>query len=216
MADVPTTALAPTGTSVEMEDFIEGAPEVYWQERDCGTYAGGNPDSDGHYWGLTGTASCPVYHLGCYENLSFGEDLSISEVICDTIGVAATLLKRNYLTLSFDLKSIFPFSALTWILKGGDVDQQVLEGTEGFGLGEIDNTSAAECRVYFSLEYDTNTDDFYSVTGHKCRFVDAFTMTHSYGEPVTVNVTIRMHADDDMPVDQRFATFKRLDPSQIP
>lgn len=215
MAVVPTTAATPTGTSVAMEDYIEGAPEFYWQERDDGQYAQG-PDTDGHYWGLTGTAGAPVYHLGCYEGFSFGEDLTITDVTCDTIGVAATLLKRNYLTVSFTLKSIFPFSALTWILKGGAVTQQVAEGTEGFGIGEIDNTSAAEFRSYFSLVYDTNTDDFFSVTGHRCRFVDAFTMDFAYGEPVTVGVTLRMNADDDMPTTQRFATFKRLDPSQIP
>jgi hypothetical protein len=215
MADIPTTAATPTGTSVAMEDYIEGAPEFYWQGRDCGTYAQG-PDTEGFYWGLTGTADCPVYHLGCYEGFSFSEDLTISDVMCDTIGVADTTLKRNYLMVSFTLKSIFPFSALSWILKGGAVTQEVDEGTEEFGLGEIDNTSAAYFRAYFSLVYDTNTDDFYSVTGHRCRFVDAFTMDHAYGEPVTVNVTIRMHADDDMPVDQRFATFVRLDPSQIP
>jgi len=215
MATVPTTAATPTGTSIAMEDWIEGAPEFYWQERDDGAYAQG-PDTDGHYWGLTGTADAPVYHLGCYEDFSFGEDLTITDIMCDTTGVEATLLKRNYLTVSFTLKSIFPFSALTWVLKGGTVTQQVAEGTEGFGLGEIDNTSAAEFRCYFSLVYDSNTDDFYSVTGHKCRFVDAFTMNHAFGEPVTVNATVRMHADDDMPVAQRFATFKRLDPSQIP
>lgn len=215
MAVVPTTAATPTGTSVAMEDSIEGAPEFYWCARDGGSYAQG-PDVDGHYWGLTGTATNPVYHLGCYEGFSFGEDLTITDVVCDTIGVAATNLTRNYLTVSFTLKSIFPFSALTWILKGGTVDDQPAEGTEGFGLGEIDNTSAAEFRCYFSLVYDTNTDDFYSVTGHKCKFVDPFTMDHAYGEPVTISCTIRMHADDDMPVEQRFATLKRLDPSQIP
>ena len=211
MAVVPDSAATPTGTSVEMEDYIEGAPEVYWG----GEYAQG-PDVDGHYWGLTGTAANPVYHLGCYEDLSFGEDVTISDIICDTSGVEATVAKRNFLTLSFTLKSIFPFSALTQILKGGDVDRQLDEGTAGFGLGEIDNTAAAEFLCYFSLVYDINTDDFFSVTGHKCRFMDAFTMSFAYGEPVTVNATIRMHADRDKPVEQRFATFKRLDPSQIP
>lgn len=215
MATIPTSAATPTGTSVAMEDYIEGAPEFFWQKRDCGQYAQG-PDTDGHYWGLTGTAGCPVYHLGCYTDFSFGEDLTITDVMCDTIGVADTNLKRNYLTVSFTLKSIFPFSVLSQVLKGGTVTQQVLAGTEGFGLGEIDNTSAAYFRAYFSLIYDTNTNDFVSVTGHKCRFVDAWTMPFAYGEPVTVNVTLRMQADDDMPVDQRFATFKRLDPSQIP
>lgn len=215
MADVPTTAATPTGTSVTMENYIEGAPEFYWAARDGGLYAQG-PDTDGHYWGLTGTASNPVYHLGCYEGFAFGEDISISDIICDTTGVEATVLKRNYLTVSFTLKSIFPFSALTWILKGGTVTQQVAESTEGFGIGEIDNTSAAEFRAYFSLVYDENTLDFFSVTGHKCRFIEAFAMSFAYGEPVTVNATIRMHADADMPVAQRFATFKRLDPSQIP
>jgi hypothetical protein len=215
MADVPTTAAAPTGTSVAMEDYIEGAPEVYWQSRDDGNYAQG-PDTDGHYWGLTGTASAPVYHLGCYEGFSFGEDLTITDVTCDTIGVADTNLKRNYLTVNFTLKSVFPFSALSQILKGGTVTRQVAEGTEGFGIGEIDNTSAAYYRCYFSLVYDENTSDFWSVTGHRCRFVDPWTINYAYGEPVSVDVTLRLHADDDMPSAQRFATFKRLDPSQIP
>ena len=211
MAVVPTTAATPTGTSVAMEDYIEGAPEFYWG----GDYAQG-PDTDGHYWGLTGTAADPVYHLGCYEGFTFGEDVSITDVVCDTSGVENTVAKRNYLTASFTLKSIFPFSALTQILKGGSVTQQVANGTEGFGLGEIDNTAAAEFKCYFSLVYDTNTLDFFSVTGHKCRFMDPFTMNFAYGEPVSVNCTIRMHADRTKPVDQRFATLKRLDPSQIP
>jgi len=211
MADVGTGAATPTGTSVAMEEWIEGAPEVYWG----GDYAQG-PDTDGHYWGLTGTADDPVYHLGCYEGFTFGEDVSISDVICDTSGVEATVAKRNYLTASFTLKSLFPFSALTQILKGGEVTQETDEGTEGFGIGEIDNTSNAEFHCYFSLIYDINTLDFFSVTGHKCRFMDPFTMNFAYGEPVTVNVTIRMHADTTKPVAQRFATLKRLDPSQIP
>ena len=214
MAVIPTTAATPTGTSVAMEDYIEGAPEFYWAARTGGLYAQG-PDTDGHYWGLTGTATNPVYGLGCYEDFTFSEDLSITDVICDTTGVEDTVLKRNYLDVSFTLKAIFPFSALTWFLKGGTVTQQLANGTEGFGLGEIDNTPAAEFRCYFSLVYDTNTNDFFSVTGHKCRVIDAFTMNFAYGEPVTVNVTIRMHADDDLPVQQRFATLKRLDPSQI-
>ena len=211
MATVPESAATPTGTSVDMEDHIEGAPEVYWG----GAYAQG-PDTDGHFWGLTGTAANPVYHLGCYEDLSFGEDVTINDVVCDTSGVEATVAKRNYLTLSFTLKSIFPFSALVQILKGGDLERQLDVGTEGFGLGEIDNTDSAEFLCYFSLVYDITTNDYFSVTGHKCRFMDAFTMNFTYGEPVTVNATIRMHADRDKPVDQRFATFKRLDPSQIP
>lgn len=211
MGAIPTTAATPTGTLTASEDLrIQGAPYFYFSTP--GAYAQ-DPDEDGFYWGLTGTVASPVYALGCYENFGFGDDVTLNEVRCDTIGIAETIQRRDSLHVTFTLKSLLPFSILRHILRGGAVTTEADEGTEKFGIGEIDNTLFYKC--YFSRVYDENTDDFVAVTGHRCQFVDAWEIATPWAEAWRVGVTMRLFADDDMPVAQRFATFIRLDPSAI-
>jgi len=211
MGHIETQDATPTGTLVASEDlYIEGAPYLYFS--DPGVYAA-NPDEDGFYWGLTGTAESPVYAVGCYEDFRFGDDVTINAVRCDTIGDAALVQRRNFMYVSFTLKSMFPFSILTRILRGGTRTLETDEGTEKFGFGEIDNT--VFYRTYFSRVYDPDTGDFVSVTGHRCQFVDAWEIATPWAEAWRVGITMRFFADDDMPTAQRFATMVRLDPSQL-
>jgi len=211
MGHIETQDATPTGTLVASEDlYIEGAPYLYFS--DPGVYAA-NPDEDGFYWGLTGTAESPVYAVGCYEDFRFGDDVTINAVRCDTIGDAALVQRRNFMYVSFTLKSMFPFSILTRILRGGARTLETDEGTEKFGFGEIDNT--VFYRTYFSRVYDPDTGDFVSVTGHRCQFVDAWEIATPWAEAWRVGITMRFFADDDMPTAQRFATMVRLDPSQL-
>jgi len=209
MSEIPTTAATPTGTLTASEDlYIEGAPYFYFG----GTHAQ-SPDVDGFYWGLTGTAANPVYAVGCYEDFRFGDDVTVNAIRCDTIGDAGLVQKRNFMYVSFTLKSMLPFDILSRILRGGSVTQEVSEGTEKFGFGEIDNTIFYLC--YFSRVYDDAADDFVAVTGHRCQFVDAWEIATPWAEAWRVGITMRLFADDDMPAAQRFATIIRLDPSQI-
>ena len=216
MVDIPVSAATPTGTLTASEDlYIEGAPYFYF-----GGEHAQNPDPEGFYWGLTGTAENPVFAVGCYEDFRFGDDVTINAVRCDTIGDAALVQRRNFMYISFTLKSMLPFDILSRILRGGDVEEQladpgppVTEGTEIFGFGEIDNTVFYLC--YFSRVYDPDAGDFVAVTGHRCQFVDAWEIATPWAEAWRVGVTMRLFADDDMPVDQRFATMIRLDPSEL-
>jgi len=216
MSHIDTSAATPTGTLTASEDiFIEGAPFFYF-----GGEHAQNPDVDGFYWGLTGTAENPVYAVGCYEDFRFGDDVTINAVRCDTIGDSALVQKRNFMYVSFTLKSMFPFDILSKILRGGGVTREVVDpgppvtlGTEKFGFGEIDNTVFYLC--YFSRVYDPDTGDFVAVTGHRCQFVDAWEIATPWAEAWRVGITMRLFADDDMPIAQRFATIIRLDPSEI-
>jgi len=201
----------PVGNAIASEDlYIEGAPLFYFS--DPGVYSH-DPDEENFYWGLTGTAESPVYAVGCYEDFRFGDDVTINAVRCDTIGDAALIQRRNFMYVSFTLKSMFPFSILSRILRGGAVHVEADEGTEGFGFGEIDNTIFY--RTYFSRVYDPTAGDFVAVTGHRCQFVDAWEIATPWAEAWRVGITMRFFADEDMPVAQRFATMTRLDDSEI-
>ena len=215
MADIETTHATPAGNTVASEDlYIEGAPYFYFSDPGVYTHEGEAAPGDELYWGLTGTAESPVYAVGCYEDFRFGDDVTINAVRCDTIGDAALVQRRNFMYVSFTLKSMFPFSILSRILRGGAVHMEADEHTEGFGFGEIDNT--VFYRTYFSRVYDPTAGDFVAVTGHRCQFVDAWEIATPWAEAWRVGITMRFFADDDMPVAQRFATMTRLDPTAIP
>jgi len=200
---------SPSGSIQLVDDlFLEGGPDFWFGG--VPKYA---PDSDGFYWGITGTTAAPVYKIGCYTNFKLRDNVQVSDVRCDTIGVKSVIQKRNYLEVDFTLMSLLPLSQLTHMLKGGTVTHNVSEGTEKMGLGEIDNNKYH--MVFFSRVYDEDTGDFVSFTGHRAQFVDAWEIGMSYGTPWTLGVKLRMLADDTKPADQRFATVLRLDPSKL-
>jgi len=202
-------ACAPTGTITTQEDiFIEGGPEFWF-----GGVPKYNPDSDGFYWGITGTANTPAYKVGCYEDFRFRDNITMNDVSCDQIGVKQTIQKRNFVDVTFTLKSLLPFTVLTHLLKGGAVTQNATEGTEKFGLGEIDNTIFHMC--FWSRIYNSDGDCI-NWTGHRCQFVDAWELATPWGQPWTVsNIIMRCFADDAKPDAQQFGTMIRYDPSVI-
>ena len=205
-----------TGTpsgQIELQDdiYIEGAPQVYFQDRE-GVDELHHPDDDGFYYGLSGTVSNPVYSLGCYQDVTFSDNIEVNAVRCDNIGDVSVLQKRGHLELSFTLLSLFPLSTLRHIIRGGAITETA--GIEKMGFGEIDN--ARRYYVYFPKVYEEENADWLCVTGHKCQFVDAWEISMTFATPWTLGVTIWMLADVDMPVAQRFATMIRRDPSALP
>jgi hypothetical protein len=65
----------PLGTITTQEDlYIEGAPNIYFQDYLASPF--NNPDGDGFYWGLSGTATYPVLEVGCPVDVSLTEDLT--------------------------------------------------------------------------------------------------------------------------------------------
>lgn len=202
----------PIGTMVTQDDiYVEGAPYIYYQDNTAPPLY--NPDDQAFYWGMSGTPSQPVFALGCYQDVRFSDGVEVNAVRCDTVGDVDVLQKRTHLELTFTLLSLFPLSTIRAILRGGPVNN-VVTNMERMGIGEIDN--AEYFRVYFPKVYDEANLDWVSITGHRCKFVDAWELSMTFATPWTIGVTIWFLADSTMPTAQRFATVVRHDPSALP
>ena len=201
------------GTQTTMESiYLSDAPEVWIQDTD-GAYRFG-PDSDGFYWGLSGTASFPAIKLGCFTDFVFGDDVVMNDVICDASGVEAVIQSRQSVHVNFTLESLFPLSVLTSLLRLGVVTANTTDDAEKVGIG--DSTRKNEYwRMYFSRVYDPDTNDFVSVTIHKGQFVDAWEVAAPYGDKWTIPLKFRGLADSSKPAAQKFATIVRVDPSVL-
>lgn len=197
----------PTGTINEAEDiFIEGGPDFWF-----GGELQHAPDDNDFFWGIVGTTATPVFHIGCYENFQFADNLTTNEVRCDTVGVKQDITRRNFLEATFDLTGLFPLSQLRHMLRWSDALVVPGDDVEYASIGQVNQQDIH--RVYFSRIYDEVADDWLSVTGHRCQFMQAGPIQMRYGEPWQVPVRVRFYADDTLPAEQQFATLVRYDPS---
>ena len=193
--------------------YIDTAPNFYYQDNLAQSvpYAN-NPDGDGFYWNLTGSAANPVFQMGCYENFQIADQIEMTDVRCDTVGNKAAIQKRSHLDISFTLKSLFPLETMTAILRWGAVTTTV-GATEKVGIGQPNNQKFYY--AYFPAVYDPSTGDFVAWTIHRAQFVDSYTLSFAYGQPASVQVMLRCYAHEAKPADQLFATVIRADPSDI-
>lgn len=199
--------------NVETQDnmIIEGAPYIYFQRYDQAEL--NKPDGSGYYWGLTGTTQYPAYLLGCIQDVSLGEDVTMNAVRCDTSGDKDVVQRRNHLEFSFSLTSLMPLSVLAYIL--GASTPTVVGAIEKMGIGNINNN--LYWHVYAPKVYDEATGDYLAITLHRAKFVDAWTINMKAGEPWQVTgIKLWAFADDTMPAGQEFATVIRADPSLVP
>lgn len=198
------------GTLTQQEDlYVEGAPTIFFQDYDAGPMY--NPDGNGYYWQLSGTATYPVYEIGCVTDVSLTEDITINDVLCDNVGVKSSIQQRNYLEFTFTIQSFFPLSVLTYLLKGGTPTESA--PLEFFELGQINNAQywAAWCPKV----YDTSVGDYLGIQLHKCQFVEAFTIDMGFGSPwQATGLRLRAFIDTTKTPDQ-FATWVRADASVI-
>lgn len=202
----------PFGNIISQEDItLESAPNIYFGSTDVPYMF--NPDSDGFYWSLSGTTANPLYQLGCYENVSFGDNIDVNAIRCDAEGDKDVIMKRNHMEMQLTLKSFLPFTVLSKVMNGGVVTTNNSENTEKFGLGVIDNSKYY--RVYLPKVYDEVAGDYVSITGHRCKFVSNGQIQMTYGNAWTLQVTVWMLADSNKPTDQKFATVIRADPSVL-
>jgi hypothetical protein len=201
----------PLGSLTQQEDlFIEGAPTVFFQDYTANPLF--NPDSDGFYWNMSGTTSYPVYQIGCLTDVSFADNLTINDVLCDNVGVKATIQQRNYLEFTMTVQSFFPLSVLTHLLKGGTVTETA--PTEKFGFGQVNN--AQYWMVYAPKVYDTSVGDYVWLHLNRCQFVDAFTVNMTFGTPwQAAGIKLRAFVDENKPAAQYFGMFGRADVSVI-
>lgn len=201
----------PLGTTTAQDDlYIETAPSLWFQDYSADLL--NKPDGDGFYWGLTGSATYPIYELQCYEDVQLAASIEGTNVRCDTVGDKAQIQKVSYIDLTFTLKTLMPLSILTHILRGGAVTTSAGE-YEKMGIGQPDNQQY--WHLYGASVYDATAGDYVCFTGHKSQFVDAWTIAFGYGEPATLAVTMRIFADSEKPSDQLFMTLVRGDASAI-
>lgn len=201
----------PGGNLITQEElYLEGSPYIFIQDTTANPLR--NPDSDGFYWGLSGTTTYPVYQIGCVQDVSLTEGLTMNDVRCDTVGVKATIQRRDYVEFNMTILSLFPLTALRHLLNLSTP----VTGTdyEKVGIGGINNN-----RFYMAYApkiYDEDNGDALYFHLHRAQFVDAWTIDFKQGEPWTVTgLKLRAYADDTKPTTQRFGVIARLDVSAL-
>jgi hypothetical protein len=201
----------PAGTTEVSEDiYLVGAPSVYIQDYTAPLWYA--PDAGGFYWGLTGTSTYNVYEIGCPTDMTFTENIVATDVLCDNIGVKATVQQRQFVEFSFSFQTFFPFQVLRYLLKGGAVTETA--PTQKFGLGKINNNLFFHC--YCPQIYDEDTGDYVWIMLHKCQFVDPWSIAMSFGNPWKGSgIKLRAFADSTKPAAQSFGMMGRLDASAI-
>lgn len=204
-----------TGTpigNVDSQDeiYLEGAPYIYIQQYEANPLK--NPDADGYYWGLSGTASLPVFQIGCVQDVSLTEGVTMNQIRCDTIGDKGTIQRRDYVEFEITILSLFPLTTLKHLLNLSD--PTVGTDVEKMGIGQINNNRFY--MAYCPKIYDTDTGDYVMFHLHRAQFVDAWTINMKSGEPWTVNgLKLRAYADENKPAGQIFGVIVRADPSAI-
>ena len=210
MVDLITGGFPYNITSAE-DLFIEGAPYVYYQDYDATPFF--NPDDEGYYWGLSGTDTYPVYELGCVSDVSFSENLTVNDVLCDNVGVKSVIQQRNSVELTFTFQQPFPLDNLAPVLKHNAVVDET-SPTEKFGFGVIDQDQYY--MVYCPKVYDTDAGDYVWIFMAKASFAEAFTINMGFGNPWQISgVKLRGFADTTKPRAQYFGMFGRCDASVI-
>jgi hypothetical protein len=203
----------PLGTTITQESiYLDSAPDLYIQDI-RGAYLF-NPDADGYYWGCSGSVTYPVYKLGCYSGVSFGDDVTMNDIVCDATGVEGVIQKRGSLHLTFTFQSLLPVSILAHLLRFGTPLNDPTDGAEKAGIGDVTRKNLY-WKAYFVKVYDEDTGDFFAVTIHKGQFVGAWEMAMPFGDRWNVPITLRGFADSSKPVGQRFATVIRVDPPVV-
>lgn len=210
---MPLVTGTPLGTITSQEElYVEGAPYIYFQDSRANPL--NNPDGNGYYWGLSGTAAYPVYLIGCVQDVSLTEGVTMNDVRCDTIGVKDTIQKRNYVEFNLTILSQLPLTVLRHLLNLGAVPATGA-GYEKVGIGGIDNTQ--KYMVYAPKVYDEINGYWLLFHLHKAKLVDAWTINMKYGEAwTTTGLKFRAFADDTKLSTMRFGTIARFDLSALP
>jgi len=209
----PLVTGAPVGNiDAQEEIYLDGAPYLYFQDATATPL--NNPDAQGFYWNLSGTSTYPVNRIGCIQDVSLTEGLTINTVRCDTIGDKATIQRRDYIEFAFTFTSFLPLSISRHILKLGSAPT-VATGYEKQGIGSINNNQFY--MFYAPKVYDEENGDYVAFHLHRAQFVEAFTVNMRSGEPWMVDgLRIRSYADETKPAAQKFGTIIRGDLSALP
>jgi len=192
------------------EIYVEGAPYIYIQDYTANPL--NNPDADGYHWGLSGTTSYPVFNIGCVQNVSLTEGLTMNQIRCDAVGDKGTIQRRDYIELELTILTVFPLSTLRHMLNLSS--PTVSSNIEKVGIGQINNNRSY--MAYAPKVYDQDTGDYLLFHLHKAQFVDAWTINMNSGEPWTVQgLKLRAYADDTKAANELFGVIVRADESAL-
>ena len=196
------------GNIVSQEElYLEGSPFIYFQDYRANPL--NNPDAQNYYWGISGTSTYPGYLLGCIQDVSLTQGLTMNDVRCDTVGVKDTIQKRDYVEFNLTILSQLPLTVLRHVLNISAPSTG--SGFETAGIGQINNSQ--HYHVYAPKVYDDDAAGWLMFWLHKAKFVDAWTVNFVYGGPWTLTgIKIRAYADDLKPSNQLFGVIKRFDP----
>lgn len=190
--------------------YIEGAPQIYIQDYRATPLF--NPGVDGYYWNMSGTTLYPSMAIGCVQNVSLTEDITMNDVRCDMVGVVDTIQKRNFVDFNLEIISLFPLSILRHLLNLSPAT--VASHVETVGIPQIDQTQ--HYMVYAPKIYDETNAYWLMFHLHKAKFVDAWTIDMTYGEPwKATGLKIRAYADQTKPAAQLFGVIRRMDSNAL-
>ena len=198
---------SPVGTIDSQDEiYVEGSPYIYIQQYEAPPYY--NPDTAGYYWGMTGTAAYPVFQVGCVQDVSLTEGVTMNAIRCDTVGDKGTIQRRDYVEFNMTILSQFPLTTLRHLLNLSI--PTTTANTEKMGIGTIKNNRFY--MAYCPKVYDPDTGDYVVFHLHRAQFVDAWTINMKGGEAwTTTGLKLRAYADDTKPAAQQFGVVVRLD-----
>ena len=200
----------PLGNITSQEDiYIDGAPNIYFQDYNANPLF--NPDGNGYYWGMSGTTTYPAKELACVTDVSLEQGITANDVRCDTVGLKATIQRRDYVDFIFSLQSLLPLSTFADISNFSPAT--VITDLEKVGIGTIDNNQF--WMVYAPKVYNDEVGDYLVVHLHKCQFVNPGPLQMRYGEPWIQQFTLRAYADTTKPTAAQFGTLIRSDASAL-
>lgn len=205
-----------TGTplgNVDTQDevYVEGSPYIFIQQTEATPLH--NPDGSGYYWGMSGTTAYPVFQVGCVQDVSLTEGVTMNAIRCDTEGDKGTIQRRDYVEFNLTILSQFPLSTLRHMLNISA--PTVSTGLEISGIGTINNNRFY--MAYCPKVYDPDTNDYVVFHLHRAQFVDAWTINMKGGEAwTTTGLKLRAYADSTRPTNQTFGVIVHSDLSAIP
>ncbi len=201
----------PLGGSLTQENtYIEGAASIFVQDYRANPLF--NPDAQGYYWQMSGTSTYPYIEIGCVQDVTLTENLTMNDVRCDTIGVVDTIMKRNYVEMNLTILTLLPLKVLRHFLK--IEAPSVGTGYEKSGIGQINQ--AQYYHVYSPKVYDEANAYWLAFWLNKAKFVDAWTINEKYGDAWTVTgLKLRAFADSTRPANQLFGAIMRFDQSGV-
>jgi hypothetical protein len=209
MALVTGTPLGNVDSQVEI--YVEGAPSLFFQQYEASPLY--NPDSGGFYWGMSGTTAYPVFEIGCVQDVSLTEGVTMNAIRCDAVGDKGIIQRRDYVEFNLTITTLFDLDVLRHMLNLST--PTIGSGLSKAGIGQINNNRYY--MVYAPKVYDADAADYVMFHLHRAQFVDAWTINMKGGEAWNVTgLKLRAFADTSRPSSQMFGVVLRSDLSSIP